>query len=58
MTSPETSTLPTVPFTLTRAGVIMTPEAGNEFEAEASSTRPAAADPTASCTCCRASWPR
>ena len=34
MTSPQTSALPTVPFTLTRAGVIMTPEPGNEFEAE------------------------
>ncbi|WP_285243193.1 glycosidase [Pseudarthrobacter sp. fls2-241-R2A-127] len=28
------SRLPTVPFKLTRAGVIMTPEEGNEFEAE------------------------
>lgn len=34
MTSPQTSALPTVPFTLTRAGVIMTPEPGNAFEAE------------------------
>ena len=34
MTSPQTSALPTVPFTLTRAGVIMTPEQGNDFEAE------------------------
>lgn len=34
MTSPQTSALPTVPFTLTRAGVIMTPEPGNPFEAE------------------------
>ena len=34
MTSPQTSDLPTVPFTLTRAGVIMSPEPGNEFEAE------------------------
>ncbi|MEW1822301.1 glycosidase [Arthrobacter sp. NPDC080031] len=33
MTS-STSALPPVPFTLTRAGVIMTPEDGNEFEAE------------------------
>ncbi|MFD5275931.1 glycosidase [Pseudarthrobacter sp. NPDC058362] len=29
-----TSALPTVPFTLTRAGVIMAPEPGNDFEAE------------------------
>ena len=34
MISTPTSALPTVPFTLTRAGVIMTPEEGNEFEAE------------------------
>ncbi len=34
MTTPAPSALLTVPFTLTRVGVIMTPEDGNDFEAE------------------------
>jgi beta-1,2-mannobiose phosphorylase / 1,2-beta-oligomannan phosphorylase len=34
MTSLPSAVLPTVHYTLTRAGVIMTPEDGNEFEAE------------------------
>ena len=34
MTSVSPVALPTVPFKLTRAGVVMTPEEGNEFEVE------------------------
>lgn len=33
-TSSQRTLLPTVPYTLTRAGVIMTPEEGNDYEAE------------------------
>jgi beta-1,2-mannobiose phosphorylase / 1,2-beta-oligomannan phosphorylase len=34
MTSTPPDPLPTIPFKLTRAGVVMTPQEGNEFEAE------------------------